>query len=189
MSKQDIVDRILSDARAEAEAVLATAEESAARILAEAERRAESEMQATRAAVEAKCKSVKDGKAASARLDGAKILLGEKRGVIDALYASALDKLRAMKPKDCLALTERLLKEYAEEGDEIVFADGFPCPSEVSALQVVKDRKLKITFGGADFVGGFVLRGKTSDKDLSYGALLAADRAEHEAEIAVELFN
>ena len=40
----------------------------------------------------------------------------------------------------------------------------------------------------AEIGGGFVLRGKTSDKDLSYGALLAADREEHQAEIAAELF-
>lgn len=188
MSKQDIVDRILSDATAESEAVIAAAKESAAEILARANALAESEMAATRAAVEAKAKSITDGKAASARLDGAKILLGEKRRALDVVYERAAKKLSAMSRRDCLAFTESLLNRYAEEGDEIVFADEFGYAAEVSEMKVVKEKKLKISFGSAKIDGGFLLRGVKSDKDLSFGALLAADRAEHEAEIAAELF-
>ena len=32
------------------------------------------------------------------------------------------------------------------------------------------------------------MRGEKSDKDLSYGALLAADREERQAELAAEIF-
>lgn len=189
MGKQDIVDRIISDAEAEAESIIAAAEETAARIIAEAEARAESDMKELCAAVEAKAKSISDGRAATARLDGQKILLGEKRKVIDGVYERAEKRLAAMSKSDCLAFTEKLLNGYAEEGDEIIFADGFPCAEEVSKLKTVKERKLKITFGRTDIKGGFVLCGRISDKDLSYAALLAADREEHEAEIAAELFN
>lgn len=188
MGKQDIVDRIISDASVEAEAIIAAARESAEKIISEARSRAESEMEETRVQVAAKVKSIADGKAASARLDGAKILLGEKRRVIDSVYERAAKKLGSMDAKSYLALTRELLERFAEEGDEIVFAGGFPCTAEVSKLKVVSDRKLKITFGAADIDGGFVLRGAKSDKDLSFGALLAADRAEHEAEIAAEIF-
>lgn len=188
MGKQEIVDRILSDAAAEAEGVISAAEDSAAKILAEAEARAAEEMQSLRASVEAKAAGIADGMAATARLDGAKILLAEKRKVIDGIYACAARKLAAMEKKECLALAERLLREHAEEGDEIIFAEGYPCAAEVTQLRVFQEKKLTVGFGSASIDGGFLLRGKKSDKDLSYGALLAADRAEHEAEIAAEIF-
>lgn len=188
MGKQDIVDRIISDAEAEAEAIISAAREEAAHIIAEATDRAENDMKELCQAVDAKVKSISDGKAATARLDGAKILLGEKRKVIDEVYVRALKQLSAMGARDYLAFTQKLLVKYAEDGDEIIFSDGFPCAEEVSKLDVVKDRKLKITFGKTNVSGGFVLCGKNSDKDLSFAALLAADRAEHEAEIAAELF-
>ncbi len=37
--------------------------------------------------------------------------------------------------------------------------------------------------------GGFILKGKSCDKDVSYGAMLAADREERVAEIAAQLFS
>lgn len=188
MGKQDIVDRILSDATAEAEDVLAAARESAAKILAETENRAAEEMQSLQTAVAAKAKGISDGLAATARLDGAKILLAEKRKVIDGIYARAARQLAAMSSKDCLAFADKLLREFAEEGDEIVFAEGYPCAEEVTKLQIFREKKLTVGFGKAAIDGGFLLRGIKSDKDLSYGALLAADRAEHEAEIAAEIF-
>lgn len=188
MGKQDIVDRIISDATVEADAIVSAAEETAAKLIAEAEARAESEMRELHSQVESKVKSIYDGKAATARLDGAKIMLGEKRRVLDHIYEQAAKKLSSLDVKSYLALTEALIEKYADEGDEIVFANGFPCAAEVSKLKAVSERKLKITFGATDIQGGFILCGKKSDKDLSFGALLAADRAEHEAEIAAEIF-
>lgn len=188
MGKQDIVDKILSDATAESEAIVAAAQASAEEILAQAESRAENERLATEQSVAEKCKSIAEGRAATARLDGAKVLLGEKRRVIDGVYESAAKKLAAMSEKDCLAFVQRLLGEYAEEGDEIVFDESFKNLAVFARLPVVKEKNLKISFGGAEIGGGLLLRGKNSDKDLSFAALLAADRAEHEAEIAAELF-
>lgn len=189
MGKQEIVDRILADAAAEADEIIAVARESAARLIAEAEARAEGEMQETRRQTEAKAAAISEGKAAAARLDGAKILLGEKRRALDAIYGKAAEKLASMSVKSYLALADKLISEYAEEGDEIVFAKGFPCAPEVFRLKAVSDKKLKMSFKAADIDGGFMLLGKTADKDLSFGALLAGDRARHEAEIASQIFN
>jgi V/A-type H+-transporting ATPase subunit E len=188
MSKQDIIDRILSDATSEADKIIADAKATAEKIIAEATLNAEAERLASKKIAEDRAKAILEGKRASARLDGAKILLAKKREVLDEVYEKAAKQLNKMSAHDCLLTTERLLKSYAEEGDEIVFADGFPCVREVSALPVIKDKKLKVTFGGTDISGGFLLIGKTSDKDLSTTAILNADRAENEAEIAAELF-
>ncbi len=90
--------------------------------------------------------------------------------------------------RESVAVAERLLNAYAEEGDEIVFAENYKFAQDVAKLSVVAEKKLKIALKGANIDGGFILRGEKSDKDLSYGALLALDREAHQAEIAKRLF-
>jgi len=189
MSKEAILERIISDAQAAAESAVSDAENKAAQIIAEAEERAERDKKGTLAVIAEKRKAILDGKSATARLDSAKILLAEKRRVIDTVYSAALEKLKNMPQKDAVKFAEALLCAYAEEGDEIVFAANFRFKEQVLKLPVVSEKKLKTTGKTADISGGFVLTGKDSDKDLSYAALLAYDREERQAEIAAKLFS
>ena len=189
MSKEAILERIISDAQAAAEATVAEAEGRAAEIIAEAEARAARDRQGTSAIIAERSKAIADGKAAAARLDAAKVMLAAKRGVIDAVYARALEKLKALPQKDAVRLAEGLLLSYAEDGDELVFATNFAYKAQVLKLAVVTEKNLKNSGKTADIDGGFILIGKNSDKDLSYGALLALDREERQAEIAAKLFS
>ena len=188
MSKESIVERIISDAEKEAENIIAQAEARAQQTVQEADLRAERKLAGVKAEVAQKVKSILDGKAATARLDGAKAELAEKRRVIDSVYKNALEALIALDKKTSLALAERLLSDFAEEGDEIVFATNYKYVAEVSNLETVKAKKLKIANGKIPLDGGFILKGKNSDKDVSYGALLQFDREEYQAEIALAVF-
>ena len=189
MSKEAILERIVSDAQAAADATVAEAEGRAAEIIAEAEARAARDRQGTSAIIAERSKAIADGKAAAARLDAAKVMIAAKRGVIDAVYARALEKLKALPQKDAVRLAEGLLLSYAEDGDELVFATNFAYKAQVLKLAVVAEKNLKNSGKTADIDGGFILIGKNSDKDLSYGALLALDREERQAEIAAKLFS
>lgn len=189
MSKEAILKRIISDAQAAADATVAEAEGRAAEIIAEAEARAARDRQGTSAIIAERSKAIADGKAAAARLDAAKVMLAAKRGVIDEVYARALEKLKALPQKDAVRLAEGLLLSYAEDGDELVFATNFAYKAQVLKLAVVAEKNLKNSGKTADIDGGFILIGKNSDKDLSYGALLALDREERQAEIAAKLFS
>lgn len=188
MSKEAIVERILSDASAEAEAIVKDAEEKAAAVVAAASSRAEKGRRDSEAEVKGKTGSIFERKAATARLDCAKILLSEKRRVIDTIYKEALDKLVALSEEECLALTDKLLKEYAESGDEIFFAENYSYAGAAARLPVMAEKNLTISSRRIEIDGGFRLCGVSSDKDLSYGALLAADRDEYQAETAAEIF-
>lgn len=188
MSKEAILERIISDAQASAEAAIADAQNKSAQIVAEAETGAERDKKGTQAYIAERRKAILDGKSATARLDSAKVLLAEKRRVIDTVYAHALEKLKALPQKDAVKLAESLLLNYAEDGDEIVFAANFQYKAQVLKLSVISEKNLKNTGKTADIDGGFVLVGKNSDKDLSYGALLALDREERQSEIAAKLF-
>ena len=188
MSKESIVERIISDAEAERENLLAEAHKKAEADVAAANERAQRKFAGVQAETAQKVKAILEGKAASARLDGAKAELKEKRRVIDAVYDGALKKLCALDKEDSLKLAERLLKEYAEDGDEIAFASDYKFTQEVMKLDVAKKKKLKISHKGATVDGGFILLGKNSDKDISFAALLAADREQFQSDIAVKLF-
>lgn len=188
MGVENIVERIISDAENEAALIVSSAEKQAGEIIDGANLSAERKLTGVKAEVAQKVKAILDGKAATARLDGAKAELAEKRRVIDEVYSSALKALNALDKKDALLLADRLLQSFAEEGDEVVFASGYKYAAEVSKLDVFKEKKLKLARGSGNFDGGFILCGKTADKDLSYGALLAADREERQAEIAANVF-
>ena len=189
MSEQAIVDKIIADAEDEAKAIIADAEKRAEEIIASASLRAERRKQGEKASADKKAESLLEVKAAAARLDCAKIMLGEKRAVIDEVYARALKGLLDLGKAECLHLMEKLLEEYAEEGDEVMFAQSFKYAPEASKLDVVREKKLKISAKRADIDGGMLLVGKNSDKDLSFSALLSADREENQADIASKIFS
>lgn len=188
MGKEEIVNRIISDAESEAAEIVRAAKERAQGIVEAAEQLAEKERAETSADVDERSKRISEGKAATARLDCSKIVLAAKRRVIDEIYARAHKKLLELNERDALKFLEKLLIEDAEEGDEIIFAKNFPYAMGAVNLDVVKERGLSFSLGRADIDGGCILRGKKSDKNLSYSAILSADREERQAELAAKLF-
>lgn len=188
MSVEAIVGRILQDAQTEAEGIIADAEKRAAEIVEKAKAQAERAKQGTIAETKEKVKNYSDGKKAAARLDGAKILLAKKHGVLDKLYKSAEKGLQNLKKADAVGFYNRLLETYAEKGDEVQFAENFSYAAEVAELSVIKKRELKISFAHGAMSGGFYLKGATADKNLSFEALLDADRQQYQADMAAEIF-
>ncbi len=188
MAIEDVRNRIISDAKTEADEILAQARSRADETLAAAKEKIAAETEEAKALVGVRAKSVEDGFAASARLDAQKILLQKKREAIDRVYEKALERLLNLEKADAVELVAGLISRYGEAGDEVVFADNFPYAKEVSETEKVKSSGVKISTKTAPLDGGLLLVGKTSDKDLSYGALLRADRDSNEAEIALRLF-
>lgn len=188
MGKEEIVSRILSDAEAEAAEIIRTAKARVREIIAAARTSAAENMAEAEAEAAERGTRISEGRAAAARLESAKILLAEKRRVMEEIYARALKELLSLGEKQSLKLIERLLEDNAEEGDIVVLAKNFAYASGVEKLPVIKKRGLTVSNERAEISGGCLLRGKTSDKDLSFSALLNADKEEYQAEIAAKLF-
>ena len=183
-----IVERILSDAKAEAEAILAEATAKAERARAESNARVEAWKNETVSEMDERRKSILEKKAAAARLESGKILLAEKRRVIDTIYDEAHSRLLELPKEDCLQLIARMLGAFTEDGDEILFSENFQYENDVLLLPIVAQRNLKVSKDRLPLDGGLRLRGEKSDKDISYGAILKADREEYQASIAKNLF-
>jgi len=188
MNTQKVVERILSDAEREAQAIVVEAEKKATELVEQANLRAEQNLKETQDEIAEKVQTVKDRRAAQARLECAKIQLAEKRRILDEIYASALNRLVCLEKADALALTEKLLERYAEEGDEVVFAETFPFVEEVCTLPVYERKKLVVSAKRLPHLGGMRLVGEKSDRDLSFGALLDADREQYQSALARALF-
>lgn len=187
MGKEDIIARILSDAEQEARQIVEEAQTKADDRIAEAHARAAALKAETEAEISERAKRISEGKAATARLDSSKLLLAEKRRVIDEIYNRAFQRLLALSEHDSLVLVERLLKENAEEGDEVLFMSDYPHAVKAAQLPIIAERKLKI--GKSQGTGGgFLLRGAACDKDVTFVALLALDREENVPALAAKLF-
>ncbi len=188
MGSAEIVGRILSDADEECAKIRENALKEADAIVGEAAKRAEERLENARREAQETAKGIEDGKAAAARLDCAKVELEAKRRVLDGVYKTALKQLVDLDERSALALSEKLLELYAEGGDEIFFAQNFAYAEKVAALPVIKAKRLKISKEKKPLGGGFILKGSTSDKDLSYPALLKEDMESNLAALAAELF-
>lgn len=193
MSVESIVERIRSDGKTEAEAILAAGKRKAEETENGAKTEAERLRRETESDVEKRAAAVAAHFAATARLDVKKIMLAARKKAVENVYAEAKKRLIDLGEEETLALFNRLLCLYAEEGDAVIFADGFRYTEGVKLLPVFAEKKLKAVSDGAAFAGvkidgGLYLAGKTADKDLSFDALLKADREENESRIAAELF-
>lgn len=193
MSVESIVERIRSDGKTEAEAILAAGKRKAEETENGAKAEAERLRRETESDVEKRAAAVAAHFAATARLDVKKIMLAARKKAVENVYAEAKKHLIDLGEEETLTLFNRLLCLYAEEGDAVIFADGFRYTEGVKLLPVFAEKKLKAVSDGAAFAGvkidgGLYLAGKTADKDLSFDALLKADREENESRIAAELF-
>jgi vacuolar-type H+-ATPase subunit E/Vma4 len=81
------------------------------------------------------------------------------------------------------------ISKIAEEGDVIVLSENnVICAEDLENLDVVKRLKLSISSEKGSFNGGIYLKGKISDKDLSFAAIISEAKEEYVKEIAENLF-
>ena len=187
--KKAIVERILSDAEEQAKSILKDAkirkqaEQDAAR------QEAAEYLEKSRRALKSEAENQISRRETVAALDCRKLLLQAKREVLESVIQAAQKKACKMPKEKYLKVLEKLLKENAETGDEIVLSESAPVGErEVMALAVCKERKLSFAATVGKFSGGLILVSDKCDKDCSFEALFEANRNELEEEIAGDLF-
>ena len=184
--KENIINKILSDADAKCANVIAAAEAQAKEILANAEAaiakdRAELDARIEQASVERVRKSV-----ATAELDGKKYRLNAKQQLIAKCYEVAYQHLLKQSDKERLALIGTLLDKYAEKGETVYVAekDG-KLVTQKYLDGFGKDLKLGKRYINAD--GGVVLEGDGYEKDLTLSRVISYAREQTEGRVAEKL--
>lgn len=182
-----LAERILDDARADAGRVLDDAKAGAQALRSEAQARMEAYSADCAARREAAVAALVDSGKTRASLDGRKAALQKKRLVIDEAFRRAYEGLCALDADARGAICRRLLEAEAAGGETIVpaAADRAAIAAMLGSLPV---QGLRLSEQDAPIDGGFLLVGRSYEKDCSFRAILGQLRDNEETNVADLLF-
>lgn len=195
MNAEQVVEKILSDARAEAEKITAEAQEKAAKLDATQAKEldafgAETDRLVADAAADRKSRML-----ANARMAIGKEHLGAKHDLLEQVFAKAAERVKQLPEGEYQKLITALILKAVETGDEeVVVGSGETRINEKLIKEV--NRKLGPGFKGnlhlaMDRIGiesGFILRRGKVQVNVSTSVLVAQAREELDMEITATLF-
>ena len=123
MEGQQVIEKILADARAEAEKIKKQAREKEAVEQAKLKEQLREFDKQTQAIAQKAGEDKKAHLLAAARMDIARQLLAEKRKILDEVFAQARQHLENLSDEQYCKLMTRLMLEAVESGDEEVIID------------------------------------------------------------------
>ena len=187
--KDAIINKIISDAEEKCRAAENSARERADGLIETAEDWAAKYSAAQEEILSRETADIVSRRLTVADLDVRKISLAAKQRVIGEAFDLALKNLCALDGKKYAAFIEKLLENYAEDGDTVVLSEDFGISAEtIKKMKVFSEKKLKIAAERGSFKGGIRLAGKICDKDLSFAALITVKKESVSAEVLKILF-
>ncbi|MFH1426732.1 MAG: V-type ATP synthase subunit E [Candidatus Kerfeldbacteria bacterium] len=115
-------------------------------------------------------------------------VLKKKQAVLDSVFDKALKNLADLPEKQYVDVVASMFKSLPkmEKGAEVLSAKGKESATKNSAEKA----GVSITFSKdtLDSTGGFIVKGKEVNIDMTFEALLRAYRSDHETDIASKLF-
>lgn len=190
MDKQKaIIDKIIEDAETKAAEIISIANAEAEKSIADGNSWAERYKSEQNAILNAANEDKILRRKTVAELDVKKIVLKAKQDSIESVFDSAYNKLCALKKTDYLSFVVKLIEKYAEEKDTVVLSsDGVISETDLTSLEVVKDKNLTVSAEKGDFIGGVMFIGKICDKDLTFKSIVNESKSEFVSEVSKELF-
>lgn len=195
MEAEQVVEKILADARAEADKTKKQADDKEADEQAKLSEQLDEYKKQTEILAQQAGKDEKSHILAAARMNIAKEYLAEKRKILDEVFEQARQQLQNLPDEEYHALIKKLLLDAVETGDEEVVVDtneGRISKELIKEInqQLSSDRKssLKLSDQRQNLGAGFILtRGKIKT-NVSIEVLLDQARKELEIQLAKELF-
>jgi V/A-type H+-transporting ATPase subunit E len=195
MEANQVTEKIIADANAEAGNIKKQAEERRAeeqenfdRQLAEYKKQTDS--QAKKAAEDEKLHLL-----AAARMDLAKEMLAEKRNILDEVFGQSKQELQHLPDDQYRSLCEKLMLAAVETGDEEVVIDKNEKRIDHEFIKNVNRKlgpgykgNLRLSNGKADLGGGFILKRGKIKTNISLEVIVNQARKELEIDLAKELF-
>ena len=195
MEAEQVVEKILADARAEADKIKKQADDKEAVEQDKLSEQLDEYKKQTQILAQQAGKDEKSHILAAARMNIAKEYLAEKRKILDEVFEQARQQLQNLPDEEYHALIKKLLLDAVETGDEEVVVDtneGRISKELIKEInqQLSSDRKssLKLSDQRQNLGAGFILtRGKIKT-NVSIEVLLDQARKELEIQLAKELF-
>lgn len=191
MSKEFLLEQIALKAKAEADEIVGSAEESAAIKRRKINEELESEYESKLDKIKKEAEQIVLGQKTLLRIEASKAELKVKRELIDEVYKGALDRIIALSDDEYRKFISSLISKYAEENDKLIISrkDASRLTSDWLS-DLAFDLQLTLSFADEyhDDVGGIILRGEKYDKNLTLTAIISETRKTTENAIADRLF-
>lgn len=195
MNAEQVIEKILSQARAEADSILAKAKET----VGEENQRQEKEIQGYRRETERLAEAAGQDKLsrllAAARMQNARDLLAAKRQILDELFDRVKQRLEHLPDNEYLELMKRLLQKCVQSGHEEVIIGKNETRINQAFINKINTELLWQAKGGLrlsqsreDIGGGFILSEGRVRINSSTDVLVSQIRDKMEMELAAELF-
>lgn len=185
--KENIINKILGDAEAKCNEILAAAQAEAQSIAANAEIAADEEREALSQRAQSMAAEDVRNSLASAKLQAKKYRLQQMQQLIASCYQQALQHIVQLPLEKRKSLLARLLQTYAEQDDVVYICSADKDIVSQSFLDSFgKGLTLGDTFLCAQ--GGVLLVGKNYDKDLTLETLMDNCREKTETQVTAALF-
>jgi V/A-type H+-transporting ATPase subunit E len=195
MEAEQVVEKILADAKAEAERIKKQAEEKEAAEQTELNEQLGEYKKHTKTLAEKAAKDKKSHLLAAARMDIAKQFLAEKRRMLDEIFAQAHRQLQNLPDEEYQAVCTKLMLEAVETGDEEIIIDNNETRIDQKFIKQVNRElgpgykgNLRLAKERHNLGGGFILRRGKIKNNVSLEVLLAIAHKDLEIELAKQLF-
>jgi len=195
MEAEQVIEKILSDAKTEAEAIAKEADDKAKAEEAKVQSKLADFRQQTDVLAKKAAEDEKSHILAGARMEAAKEFLAAKTAIVDEVFKQARQKLLDLPEKDYRELMVRLMVEAVETGEEeiVVGKDEKRIDQklidEVNGKLKGKKGKLKLAKEKLDLAGGFILRRGKIKTNVSVDVLLGQARNDLGIDLANDLFS
>jgi V/A-type H+-transporting ATPase subunit E len=195
MQADQVIEKILDDAKAEAEKIKKQAEENQAAEQAKLDEQLKEYNKQTDTLADKAAEDKKLHLLAAARMDIAKQHLAEKRKIIDDVFDQARTQLQNLPDDQYTTLMTKLMLEAVETGDEeIIIGKNEKRIDQKFVKQINRELgpgfkgNLRLANERHNLTGGFILRRGKIKNNVSLDILLARARKELEIQLAKKLF-
>ena len=195
MDAENVVAKILADARAEGEKIKRQAQEKQAAEQAKLDEQLAQYNKQTDALAQKAAEAEKSHLLAAARMQIAKELLTEKRKILDEVFEQARRQLLNLPDRQYRQVIAGLMVRAVETGNEEVVVDKNEKRIDQELVNQVNQRlagqnkgNLRLSEQRQELGGGFILKRGKIRTNVSFEVLLNQARKELEIELAKELF-
>lgn len=190
---KNITSKILKDAEAGKENILATAEEEKSKIISKKVSGAKEIAQEILDKAEVEAKSKKERVVSSAKLKVRNNKLAAKQEIIDEVFEKSVDKLTELSKEEFLNFVKNTISSMNLSGKQNLILNKkgleFVNADFIDELNSKVDAKITLSETVGNFKGGFILENNGIEINSTYEALVSSLRDELEFEVAKVLFN
>jgi V/A-type H+-transporting ATPase subunit E len=198
MTIKDISEKIISDARIQADKIITQAEDNANNIIKKGKKETDNIKNIILYKYNQEASLRKSKILTEANLEAKKIILSEKQKIIEDVFNKASESILKLDDKDYLNIIKKMILDNIETGDETIFIDHSDQKkiSESFIEDINKELKskgekgeLKLSTSYLPIKGGVVIGSGKIRKNISLEFLLKKIREELEIQISKDLFN